>query len=128
MRTTLNKILCTLLCALFTLTLAAQDKRQGAGSIVGDWEFNAPSAPSGYDTGVFKIKPDKDKLTGEVVMGGQTVKIDEIRKDGDAYTCVVYVDGYPVNITLRKKGEGLEGSSEVDGEVNPITFKRANKK
>ncbi len=128
MKASLNKILCTLLCALFTFTLSAQDKKQDAGSIVGDWAYTAVGAPVGYDTGVLKIKPDKGMLTGEVVMGGQTTKINEIRKDGDAYKCTVYVDGYPVNVTLRKKGEVLEGTSEVDGEINTISFKRANKK
>lgn len=125
MRTTLYKILCILLCALFTLAVYAQDKPAG---IVGEWNYTAAGAPSGYDTGVLKIKSENGKLTGEAVMSGQAVKINEIRKEGEAYKCTVYVDGYPVNVILRQKGDGLEGSSEVDGDVNPITFKRVVKK
>ncbi len=124
MKTTLNKILCTLLCTLFTMAVYAQDK----SGIVGEWNYTAEGAPYGYDTGVMNIKSDNGKLTAEVVMNGQTVKINEIRKDGEAYKCTVYVDGYPVSVVLRQKGDGMEGTSEVDGDVNPIAFKRVAKK
>lgn len=125
MKTTLNKIFCTLLCAVFSLTLSAQDK---VDSIVGDWEYSATSAPAGYEKGVFKIKADSNKLTGEVEIGYSTVKINEIKNTDGIYTCTVYVDGYPVFITMKKKDEGFEGTADVDGDPIPITFKRIVKK
>lgn len=117
---TLNKICCTLCCVLFSIALYAQDNRQ----ITGEWEYSAPEAPYGYTAGVFKINADQDKLNGEMIIGGTTTKINEIRKTGEDYSCTIYVDGYPVAIVIKKKGEGIEGTANADGQLIPITFKR----
>lgn len=124
MNATLSKIGSTLLCVLFSVALYAQDNN----SIAGEWAYSTTAAPQGYETGLLRLVQDGDSLTGEFVVGGEVAKLNNLRKDGDAYKCLVYVLDYPVNITFRQKGDGLEGTSEVDGAVNPILFKRVNKK
>jgi len=124
MNATLSKIGSTLLCVLFSVALYAQDNN----SIAGEWAYSAAGAPEGYETGLLRLVQDGDQLTGEFVIGGETGKLYHLRKEDGIYKCIVYVLDYPVNITFSRKGDGLEGTSEAEGAVNPIAFKRVNKK
>jgi len=93
-------------------------------SIIGDWSYSAPSAPYGYDNGTMSIKQTDGKLVGEVNIQGSIIKINEIKEDGGTYTCTVYVDGYPLDVKLKQKGDIFEGTADDGQTPMALTLKR----
>lgn len=119
MKTNVRRMVYTLMCMMLCVSLYAQK-----GSIVGDWSYSAPSAPYGYDNGTMSIKQADGKLTGEVNIQGSIIKINEIKQEGETYTCTVYVDGYPLDVKLKQNGEMLEGTADDGQTPMALTLKR----
>ncbi|MDH6534720.1 hypothetical protein M2101_001396 [Parabacteroides sp. PM5-20] len=122
MKTSVQKLICSLFCLLFTMTLSAQEAKQEIASYVGNWTFSAPDAPDGYQHGTASLKEAEGKLCAEFTLSGNTLKAAPFKKEKKGYSSVLYVDGYPVNILLYWEGKTLKGTAEADEMQMPITF------
>lgn len=127
MKTNMKRGIYILLCMLFSITIYAQDKAKDAGKLVGSWSFSAPEAPYGYQEGSVHFKHAEGKVTAELKINNSTISINDIQKKGDAYTCNLYVDGSAVNLSLKPKGDVLEGVANAEGSDIPVAFKRMKK-
>jgi len=114
------KKLIVVICSLFLcVALHAQNK---SDAIINLWDFSAPEAPYGYQNGTIQVKEENGKLTGEVKIQQSTVKIQEIKKENDKYTCSFYIDGQAIDVSLKQKGKSqLEGQAIGGGMEIPFT-------
>jgi hypothetical protein len=95
---------------------------QNATPLQGIWAFSLPDAPDGYQKGTLEFKQVDDKLTATAKMANGTFTIREIKKDGQKYTCSLYVDGGNASITFEPKTNLITGIVKVDGWEMPITL------
>ena len=118
----MKKMLSLLLFSLFATVGFAQ---QNGKTLSGKWEYNAPQAPYGYEKGNIEFITIDDKLGGTVTVQGNIIRINEIKQNGDVYTCIFYMDGSQVNTEFKWKENKLNGKAEVKGmtldvQLNPV--------
>jgi len=118
MHTRLIKGFLTCFCLAFCMTVFAQN----ATPLQGLWAYSLPDAPDGYQKGTIEFKQVDDKLTATVKMANGSLTIREIKKDGQKYTCSLYVDGANTTITFEPKTNLITGIVKVDGWEMPITL------
>lgn len=113
---------------IFSLFLCVTLYAQNKNSLVSLWEYSAPDAPYGYQSGTIDIKEVEGKLTGEVKIQGSTIRIQEIKKENGQYTCSFYVEGQDMDITMKQPDKNkLEGKAVGGGMDIPFTCKPAKK-
>lgn len=117
----MKQIVCFLFCMLFSVTMSAQDK---TAALSGKWGFNASDVPYGYEKGNLEFKTTEGKLSATVRVQGNTIAIEQIKKQADTYICNFYLDGSNVEIILKPKAEKLEADVKVDGTLVEVSFKR----
>jgi len=108
----------------FCVTLFAQDKEKDLTKYAGEWTFKVADAPYGYENGTAVLQINEGKLTGEFKLSGSSMKVNSFKDDKDGYSCVVYVDGYPVDVKIFYKDNKLSGTADADDLLYPITFTR----
>lgn len=125
MKMNIQKGVLLFISMLFTITLSAQGNQQDASKYVGNWTVSIPDAPYGYQSGTVTLKVTDGKLNGEFKVDNSTMKVDSFKETNEGYSCTVYVDGYPVNISLKLKDGIPSGVADAEGMIMPITFKKA---
>lgn len=123
----MGKFVCVLLCMLLSVAVYAQDKSQNVSKLLGVWSYTAPEAPYGYQDGLVQFKQSEGKLSAELKANNSTVAIKEVLKKEDVYMCDLYVDGSPVSLSFKQKGDVLEGTASTEGGSISVTFKRSKK-
>ncbi len=118
MHARLIKVFLTCFCLAFCMTVFAQN----AAPLKGLWAYSLPDAPDGYQKGTIEFKQVDDKLTATAKMANGTLTIREIKKDGQKYTCSLYVEGSNATITFEPKTNLITGIVKVDGWEMPITL------
>jgi hypothetical protein len=124
----LRTIVILMCLSIGSLSLSAQGKKkQDASKFVGEWTFSTPDSPEGYQDGTASLKLDKGKLTGEFTVGGFSSKVDVFKETENGFSSTLYVEGYPVTVTLTWKNDRLEGTADTGDAIVSITFKKAAK-
>lgn len=127
MKTHLSKAVAFLFCIMISVTLFAQEKKIDLTNYAGEWTFKVTDAPYGYENGTASIQVSDGKLSGEFKINGSPMKVNSFKEENGAYSCVVYVDGYPVNVKLHYKDNQLTGTADADDTLFPITFAKVEK-
>lgn len=117
-------LICTLMCILLSAGVYAQKEGKKGSDITGKWNYEAPTAPYGYNQGKIDILNKAGKLSAKLDIQGNITAINEIKQTGNTYTCTLYIEGANVDITLQPEGAKLTGKAEVNGDVMPVTFSR----
>ena len=78
-----------------TLSLDAQIKK----TCQGKWNFEAPTAPEGYNTGVITFKADSSVM--EFIGGYYIYPSSRLKAKGDSIIYTTYVDGETVLFSLK---------------------------
>jgi hypothetical protein len=84
-----------ILAFLFIVVLGSVNAtaNQGNNDVVGNWKYEVPSAPVGYDKGVLVIAEKEGKLFGEVKFAdGYKIDMKEITYEAGVVKCGLYVD------------------------------------
>ena len=124
MKTKFRFLFCTLMCILLSAGVYAQKEGKKGSDITGKWNYEAPTAPYGYNQGKIDILNKAGKLSAKLDIQGNITAIIEIKQTGNTYTCTLYIEGANVDITLQPEGAKLTGKAEVNGDVMPVTFSR----
>ena len=116
---------CTLVCLFTSIGLSAQQSAKNDLSLIGKWNYEATSAPYGYNQGVIDFVEKDGKLSAKLDIQGNVTQIESLTVKGNTYTCTLYMDGASIDVTILKEGKKLIGKAEVNGDVMPVTFSRA---
>jgi len=87
--------------------------------IVGEWKYEVPSAPYGYEKGVLVIEEKEGKLTGLVKFeDGYKIDLKNITYVEGVFKCGLYVDYEYVSIKAKVEGKKLTGAVDSpEGEM-----------
>ncbi|MDP4223766.1 MAG: hypothetical protein Q8868_10675 [Bacteroidota bacterium] len=103
-----------------------QANSQVKKTCLGRWDFEAPSAPQGYNFGVIEIKNDSINT----IFSGTTYKFPSVwvRITNDSVTYKTVIDGTDVLFSLKVENASNIGGNAVwsDGETRMILKKKTN--
>jgi hypothetical protein len=89
--------------------------------LVGEWKFEVPSAPYGYEKGMLSFFEKDNKLEGEVKFGeGNKIKLTHLRHANDSIKCNLYVDNEHVDVKAKVEGEKIQGVANTS--IGVMTF------
>jgi len=116
-------ILSFVLLAGISSEVNATDKR-----MTGVWQFEAPSAPYGYQKGTITIEEKENKLTGEVKFSdGYKIELKDIVIKGDSLTFGLYVDYTYISVqTMVDAKNVMTGTAQTPEGPVKVTAKKGN--
>ena len=110
-----------ILAFLFTVAIGSVNAtaNQGNNDIVGNWKYEVPSAPVGYDIGVLVIAEKEGKLVGEVKFAdGYKIDLKEVTYEAGVVKCGLYVDYEYVSVKAKIEGDKMTGTVNTpEGEM-----------
>jgi hypothetical protein len=79
--------------------------------VLGNWKYEVPTAPVGYDKGVMVISEKEGKLVGEVKFAdGYKIDLKEVNYEEGVVKCSLYVDYNLVTVKAKIEGKKLTGT------------------
>lgn len=96
------------------VSLAAGNK-----DVVGNWKYEVPSAPYGYEKGTLAFTEKEGKLVGEVKFAdGYKIDMKNITYAEGVLKCGLYVDYEYVSVKVKIDGTKMNGSANTpEGEM-----------
>ena len=93
--------------------------------LLGDWKYEVPTAPYGYDTGTFKFFETEGELDGELILsGGAKVDLSDVKLEKDMVSFSLYVEGGYVNVKAKIDGKTMSGSvATMEGDMKMTATK-----
>ena len=97
----------------------------GNKEVVGEWKYEVPTAPYGYEAGTLVINEKEGKLAGQVKFeDGYKIDLKNVTFADGVLKCGLYVDYEYVSIKAKIKGKELTGAVDSpEGEMK-ITAKK----
>lgn len=84
---------------------------QANSDLVGEWKYEVPTAPYGYEKGVLVLSEKEGKLAGEVKFeDGYKIELKNITYADGVLKCGLYVDYEYVSINAKIEGKKLTGA------------------
>lgn len=100
--------------------------------VVGEWKYEVPAAPYGYEKGTLTFTEKDGKLAGEVKFAdGYKIELKNVTYEAGTLKCSLYVDYNLVNIKAKLEGTKLSGavdSPEGDMKLSAEKVKSTGKK
>jgi len=122
MKKNLIKISSLLFCLMLTLSAFAQEKKNDPALYAGSWKFTVSNAPYGYENGTAEFRVEEGVLQGEFKMSGGTIKVNSFTEKDTGYSSKIYVEGYPIDVTLTYKDNKPVGKADDGYKDYAITF------
>ncbi len=112
-------VILTLLVAMFAGVVNATVSQSNKG-IVGEWKYEAPAAPYGYEKGSLIITEKEGKLAGQVKFeDGYKIELKNITFADGVFKCGLYVDYEYVSIKAKIEGNKMKGAVDTpEGELS----------
>ncbi|QGY47364.1 hypothetical protein GM418_27960 [Maribellus comscasis] len=118
----MKKLIILTLVAIFMFGTAQTIGAKSNKTIVGEWKFNSPSAPYGYDKGSIIISEKDGNLAGEIKFAdGYKMDLKKVNFEENTFTCSLYVDYELVEIKAEIKGTKMSGNANSSGGKMPFT-------
>ena len=92
---------------------------QNNKEVVGEWKYEVPTAPYGYEKGVLVFNEKEGKLVGEVKFeDGYKIELKNITYTENTVTCGLYVDYEYVSVKAKVDGKKMTGAVNTpEGEM-----------
>lgn len=118
-----------LIVALFFATIAGSLQAavsQENKDVVGEWKYEAPTAPYGYEKGVFTISEKEGKLTGQVKFAdGYKIELKKLEYKEKAFSFGLYVDYNYISVKVKIEGKKMTGTATTpEGDIK-VTAEKA---
>jgi len=96
--------------------------------VIGDWKYEVPTAPYGFETGILAFFEKNGKLDGELKLtDGSKISLEQVKLEKDVLSFGLYVEGGFVTVNTKIDGESLTGTVDSpDGELK-LTAKKIKK-
>jgi hypothetical protein len=103
-----------LIVALFFATISGSLQAavsQKNKDVVGEWKYEVPTAPYGYEKGVLVITEKEGQLAGEVKFAdGYKIELKNLNSAGNVFKCGLYIDYDYISITANIEGKKMNGT------------------
>lgn len=110
-----------ILVLMMTFVTLATKNTQAADHkpVLGEWKFEAPTAPYGYDKGTIIISEKEGSLVGEVKMNdGYKIELKKVEFTENKLTFGLYVDYEYVNVSTKVNNNKMTGiANSSQGEI-----------
>ncbi|HSO89270.1 MAG TPA: hypothetical protein VLQ91_22140 [Draconibacterium sp.] len=93
---------------------------QASKDVVGNWKYEVPSAPYGYEKGTLVFSEKDGKLVGEVKFAdGYKIDMKDVKmEEGGVLKCGLYVDYEYVSVKAKIEGTKMTGTVNTpEGEM-----------
>ena len=96
------------------VSLAADNK-----DVIGNWKYEVPSAPYGYEKGTLVFTEKEGKLVGEVKFAdGYKIDMKNVTFENGELKCGLYVDYEYVSVKAKIEGSKMTGATNTpEGEM-----------
>lgn len=94
---------------------------------VGNWKYEAPYAPEGYNSGTIVVGFADKKYSVSVSFTGSSYKLqgEQVKFENDLLTCTVYVEGEYVKISVKAENNNrMAGTATYSEGQIPLTLTR----
>lgn len=120
-----------ILTFLFVIVLGSVNVAvsQTSKDLVGNWKYEVPSAPYGYEKGTLVFAEKEGKLVGEVKFAdGYKIDMKDVAyEEGGGVKCGLYVDYEYVSVKAKIEGTKMTGTVNTpDGEMKLTAEKEMN--
>lgn len=97
----------------------------GNKDVIGEWKYEVPTAPYGYEAGTLVIDEKEGKLAGHVKFAdGYKIDLKNLTYAEGVFKCGLYVDYEYVSIKAKIKGKEMAGAVDTpEGEMK-LTAKK----
>lgn len=104
----------TLMAGSVNTSVAAGNK-----PITGEWKYEVPTAPYGYEKGVMVFSEKEGKLAGEVKLAdGYKIELKNIEFAEGVFKFGLYIDYEYISVTSKIEGKKMTGAVKTpDGEM-----------
>ena len=87
--------------------------------VVGEWKYEVPTAPYGYEKGVMVLAEKEGKLAGQIKFeDGYKIELKNVTYAEGTLKCGLYVDYEYVSIKAKVDGKKLTGAVDTpEGEM-----------
>ena len=127
----MKRIIPFILTILICIPAITANGQQTKKDPVGNWKFESPYAPEGYNTGTIQVGYTDNKLTATIGFPGSDYKIpgEKVRFENDQLFFTVYIEGADINIVLKMESNTkMSGSASTpDGQL-PVELAREEAK
>jgi hypothetical protein len=90
--------------------------------VIGEWKYEAPAAPYGYEKGTLIISEKEGKLAGQVKFeDGYKIELKNVTFAEGVFKCGLYVDYEYVSVKAKIDGKKMKGSVNTPEGEMPIT-------
>ena len=108
---------------VLTLVFAVQSFTTAKG-VEGTWAYSAPDAPYEYAKGDIIIKKEDGKYNATIKFQYDSLETKDVKVDKNTVVIKFDIDGNPIKVTLKIKGDVLTGVSESSEGSLQLTAKR----
>ncbi|WP_321375154.1 hypothetical protein [uncultured Draconibacterium sp.] len=114
---------------LFVLALTGMysiaSEHPGNKEILGEWKYEVPSAPYGYNAGNLVFEEQEGALKGFVKLeGNNKIDLQDLTYEEGVLKCGLYVDYNYVSLKINVDGEEMKGVVNTPEGAMPITAKK----
>lgn len=106
------------LLVAFSAAIAALAQK-GNKDVIGEWKYEVPTAPTGYDKGSLIFSEKEGKLAGEVKFAdGYKIELKNIIYEEGTLKCGLYVDYEYVSVQAKIEDKTMNGTvNSPEGEM-----------
>jgi len=120
-----RRILSILIIIVLGVTASLAQTSQKKLNPVGNWKFEAPTAPEGYSSGVISVSIVEKKHAASISFTGSGYKIpgEKVKLTGDSLLFTVYLESETVKMFLRMTPDDkMSGKAVYSEGVVPLTL------
>lgn len=113
------------LAAIFSGTLHASVS-QGNEEITGEWKYESPHAPYGYEKGSIIVSEKEGKLAGEIKFAdGYKLPLKDVSFKDGVLKCNLTIDYNDIAIKATIDGAKMKGTADSPEGALPFTAEKA---
>ena len=110
-----------ILAFLFVIVISSANATvsQASKDLIGNWKYEVPSAPYGYEKGTLVFTEKEGKLVGEVKFAdGYKIDMKNVTFENGELKCGLYVDYEYVSVKAKIEGNKMTGAANTpEGEM-----------
>ena len=115
----MKKLLTLMLLAIFATTVFQAIAAPDNENVPGEWKFESPNAPYGYDKGSIVISEKEGALAGEIKFAdGTKVELKDVKLEENILKFGINVEYNYISIKATIEGKKMKGAANTpDGDL-----------
>ena len=99
---------------------------QSSDEILGEWKYESPNAPYGYEKGSIIISEKEGELAGEIKFAdGYKMSLKNVSYEDGVFKCSITIDYNDIAIKATFEGDKMKGTADSPEGALPFTAEKA---